>query len=160
LQPSAQRLLARRLTAVFAPLKRMIVLNEVKWCAVDLLGVCLTWGLVTAFVWHSGAAHGTVMIGALFMGYQYAQQARGGIGSVGGNFQGLARIRADYAGAQPIWQAPQRRTAPPPAAHDWESIDIDGLHHLPMADDAAAGTERHASRGRLHDVSLHLRRGE
>ena len=31
LQPSTHRLLARRLEAVFVPLKRMIVLNEVKW---------------------------------------------------------------------------------------------------------------------------------
>ena len=37
LQQSTRRLLRRRLQAVFAPLKRSIVLNEMKWCAVDLL---------------------------------------------------------------------------------------------------------------------------
>ncbi len=37
LQQSTRRLLGRRLQAVFAPLKRSIVLNEMKWCAVDLL---------------------------------------------------------------------------------------------------------------------------
>ena len=67
LQPSTHRLLARRLEAVFVPLRRMIVLNEVKWCAVDILSVCLTWGLVASYVWHTGTGHGTVMLGTLFM---------------------------------------------------------------------------------------------
>ena len=158
-QPSTHRLLARRLDAVFAPLKRQIVLNEMKWCAVDLLSVCLTWGLVAAYVWHSGAASGTVMIGSLFMVYQYAQQAGGVIGSMAGNFQGLARTRADYASAQPIWQAPQRAAEQPVAWGNWQHIDIQGLQHRP-ADDAMASADRDASRGRLHDLSLHLQRGE
>ena len=160
LQPSTQRLLARRLQAVFAPLERMIVLNEVKWCAVDLLGVCLTWGLVAGFVWHTGGAGGTVMIGALFMVYQYAQQAGGVIGSMAGNFQGLARTRADYASGQPIWQAPQRRDAPPLAVSGWQTIEIEGLQHQPADDEGGASVERHAPRGRLHDVALRVRRGE
>jgi ABC-type bacteriocin/lantibiotic exporter with double-glycine peptidase domain len=160
LQPSTQRALARRLQAVFAPLERMIVLNEVKWCAVDLLGVCLTWGLVASFVWHTGAGQGTVMIGALFMVYQYAQQAGGVIGSMAGNFQSLARTRADYAGAQPIWQAPQRRDTAPLGSPDWQTIEIEGLQHLPDDGECGAVAERHPPRGRLHDVCLRLRRGE
>jgi ABC-type multidrug transport system fused ATPase/permease subunit len=160
LQPSTHRLLALRLEAVFAPLRRMIVLNEVKWCAVDILSVCLTWGLVAAFVWHSGAGHGTVMLGALFMVYQYAQQAGGVIGSMAGHFQGLARTRTDYASAQPIWQAPQRAAAQPVALGPWQTIDICGLHHLPADDDGATSADRHSSRGRLHDVSLRMNRGE
>ena len=116
LQPSTQRLLARRLQAVFVPLKRMIVLNEVKWCAVDILSVCLTWGLVAAYVWRSGSGTGTVLLGTLFMVYQYAQQAGGVIGSMAGNFQSLARTRADYASGRPIWQAPQRPAALPVAS--------------------------------------------
>jgi ABC-type multidrug transport system fused ATPase/permease subunit len=162
LQPSTHRLLARRLDAVFVPLKRMIVLNEVKWCAVDILSVCLTWGLVASYVWHSGAGQGTMMLGTLFMVYQYAQQAGGVIGSMAGNLQGLARTRTDYASAQPIWQAPQLKPAPPLARGHWQTIDIEGLHHLPAADADIAPTsaDQNASRGRLHDVSLQLNRGE
>jgi len=160
LQPSTHRLLALRLEAVFTPLRRMIVLNEVKWGAVDILSVCLTWGLVASFVWHTGAGHGTVMLGGLFMVYQYAQQAGGVIGSMAGNFQGLARTRTDYASAQPIWQAPQRSAVQPVALGPWQTIDIRDLHHLPADDDGAANADRHSSRGRLHDVSLRLNRGE
>ncbi|HET7526879.1 MAG TPA: ABC transporter ATP-binding protein, partial [Burkholderiaceae bacterium] len=160
LQPATQRLLAGRLGAVFAPLKRAIVLNEVKWCAVDILGVCLTWGLVATFVWRTGAAHGTVMIGALFMVYQYAQQAGGVIGSMAQNFQGLARTRTDYASAQPIWQAPQRGAAVGAVRGDWQTIEIHGLHHRPAADEDAPRIDDPGARGRLDDVALRLQRGE
>jgi ATP-binding cassette subfamily B protein len=160
LQSSTHGLLARRLQAVFAPLKRAIVLNEVKWCAVDILSVALTWGLVAAFVWRTGAGPGTVMIGSLFMVYQYAQQAGGVIGSIAGNFQGLARTRADYASAQPIWAAPQRTAAASVALGHWQTIDVHGLQHRAADGDATADGDRHASRGRLHNVSLSLTRGE
>ena len=160
LQPSTHRLLARRLEAVFVPLRRMIVLNEVKWCAVDILSVCLTWGLVASYVWHTGTGHGTVMLGTLFMVYQYAQQAGGVIGSMAGNFQSLARTRADYASGRPIWQAPQRPAAPAVALTQWQTIQINGLQHRPAGDDSAAADDRAPSRGRLHDVSLRLSRGE
>jgi len=161
LQPATHRMLAGRLHAVFAPLKRAIVINEAKWCAVDLLSVGLTWGLVTTFVWRSSAAHDTVMIGALFMVYQYAQQAGGVIGSMAQNFQGLARTRTDYASAQPIWEAPQRgATASAPWGH-WHSLEVHGLQHQPAgADDSAPAGAPGAARGRLEDVSLRLTRGE
>ena len=161
LQPSAHRLLAQRLDAVFGPLKRMIVLNEVKWCAVDLLSVCLTWGLVASYVWRGGSAGGGVMLGTLFMVYQYAQQAGGVISSMAGNLQGLARTRTDYASAQPIWQAPQRGTAQPTSWGHWQTLDIHGLNHLPAdADSGAPAIDRDTARGRLHEVSLQLNRGE
>jgi ABC-type multidrug transport system fused ATPase/permease subunit len=160
LQPSTHRLLAKRLDAVFAPLKRAIVLNEVKWCAVDILSVCLTWGLVASFVWRGGAGQGTVMIGALFMVYQYAQQAGGVIGSMAQNFQGLAKTRTDYASAQPIWEAPQRAHEPVATMPEWQTIDIQGLNHRPEDDASDAPADASTSRGRLHDVSLTLNRGE
>lgn len=168
LQPSMHRLLARRLEAVFAPLKRIIVLNELKWCAVDILSVCLTWGLVASFVWRSSAGQGTVMIGTLFMVYQYAQQAGGVIGSMAQNFQGLAKTRTDYASAQPIWQAPECPSTRPAVAgavvDDWQTIDIRQLCHRPGDDPADESSDEASdastSRGRLHDVSLSFERGE
>src|SRR5260370_1042996 len=46
-----RRLVAARLGAVFAPLRSSIVLNEAKWCAVDLLNNRLRCGLVVLYVW-------------------------------------------------------------------------------------------------------------
>ena len=83
LQSSTGRLLAQRLEAAVAPLRRSIGLNEWKWCAVDLLTVLLTWGLVVVYAWRSQSG-GALLLGGVFMVHQYAQQASGVIGSLAG----------------------------------------------------------------------------
>jgi len=72
-QSSTRRLLGRRLHRVFAPLKRSIVLNEMKWCAVDLLSAALAWLLVAVYVWQARQRGEALLMGSLFMIYQYAQ---------------------------------------------------------------------------------------
>ncbi len=153
LQQATRTLLDSRLAAVFEPLRRSIVLNEWKWCAVDVLTVSLSWGLVVVYAWSAnGAGSGApLLIGSLFMIYQYAQQAAGVLGAMASNYQNLARTQTDFASAEPIWQAPQAASAEraaPGAA--WHRIDLQGLHY------------RHATseRGGLHDVDLVLNRGE
>lgn len=154
LQDAARRLLDRELLAVFVPLRRSIVLTEWKWCAVDLFTIGLSWGLVVAYAWQAGNVAGnTVLLGSLFMVYQYAQQAAGVVGSMASNFQAFARTKTDFASAAPIWQAPQRIAAHHQDA-SWRRIDISGLSY------------RHAARGSecrgtgVHDIALTLHRGE
>ena len=182
LQGSMRTLLGRRLEAVFAPLKRSIVVTEVKWCAVDLLSVVLTWLLVAAYVWQVRHRGDPILIGSVFMIYTYAQQAGSVIGSMAANFQSFAKARADYASADAIWQAPVKR---PPGgagiARDWRRIDIAELEYRHAA--STAGPESDGAPGRddlaandavgddeasaqparatgLHGVSLSLHRGE
>jgi len=156
LQEATRRLLEARLLAVFEPLKRSIVLNEWKWCAVDLLTLGLSWGLVIAYAMSAmsadgaAAAGGTLLIGSLFMVQQYAQQAAGVLGSMASNYQNLARAQTNFASADPIRAAPQaqeRGPAPDPA---WQRIELHGLGF------AYPGSER----GGLDGVSLALARGE
>ena len=156
LQEATRRLLEARLLAVFEPLKRSIVLNERKWCAVDLLTLGLSWGLVIAYAMSAmsadgaAAAGGTLLIGSLFMVQQYAQQAAGVLGSMASNYQNLARAQTNFASADPIRAAPQaqeRGPAPDPA---WQRIELHGLGF------AYPGSER----GGLDGVSLALARGE
>jgi ABC-type multidrug transport system fused ATPase/permease subunit len=154
LEQPTRRLLARRLDAVAAPLQRNITLNEWKWCAVDLLGVTLSWSLVALFAWR---AHGALLLGAVFMVYQYAQQAGGVIGSLAANLQNFARIRTDYASAGVIWAAPRRapleRRSAAPA--QWRHIDLCELsYHHPAVPGVAA------DHGGLHQLSLRLHAGE
>ena len=82
------------------------MLTEWKWCAVDLMTVALTWGVVIAHVWRGeaggSAAAQTVMLGSLFMVYQYAQQASGVLVSMAANYQALARTQTDFASADLI----------------------------------------------------------
>lgn len=152
LQGATRRLLDARLMAVFAPLRRSIVLNEWKWCATDLLGVVLCWSLVVAYAATAGggATGGTLLLGSLFMTYQYAQQAAGVLGAMAGNYQGLARVQTDFASATVIREAPQLPSLPVAPHAAWETVELHGLGFQ------HAG----ADRGGLHGISLRLQRGE
>jgi ABC-type multidrug transport system fused ATPase/permease subunit len=167
LQQGTRRLLGRRLEAVFAPLKRSIVLNEMKWCAVDLLSAALSWLLVAVYVWQAHGRGEALLIGSVFMIYTYAQQAGGVIGSMAANFQGFARARTDYASADLIWRAPETRDGGATVDPAWSRIDIVDLVHDHAAPLPAAGTgpvplaaNDAPGGGGLKGVSLTLRRGE
>ncbi len=154
LSGSTRRTLARRIDAMNAPLARSIVLNEWKWCAVDLLTAGLAWLLVATYAIEKGGA-GALLIGGLFMVYQYAQQAGSVVGSLAANLQGFSRMRTDFAGAELIWSAPVRATRAESAGRsDWQRVDVCDLHfeRAPLP-----GCERHNG---LRGVSLSLRRGE
>ncbi|WKB54285.1 ABC transporter ATP-binding protein [Eleftheria terrae] len=152
LQGASQRLLDKRLMALFVPLKRTIVLTEFKWCAVDLLTVILTWGLVVSFAWQVAGAGSTLLLGSLFMIYQYANQAGGVVSSLASNYQNFARIRTNFAASTPIWEAPERSHSGPEIADSWERISLADIsyHH--------AGGD--AERGGLNHLSFTLQRGE
>ncbi|MEF7612968.1 ABC transporter ATP-binding protein [Aquincola sp. MAHUQ-54] len=152
---SASRLLMRRrMQAVSGPLKRAVVVNESKWFAVDIMGLGLTWGLVVMYVWQTRTPGEAVMLGGVFMIYQYAQQTAGVIGSMAGNFQSFARMHTDFRSAQPILDAPARPDEGAEALRadaGWQRLDVQGLGWA-YADSARGGG--------LRDVALALRRGQ
>lgn len=137
------RLIATRLSAVFGPLRRGIVLNEIKWCSVDLLANALWCVLVGVYaaeaaglIGHVGAGGvlvgvaGGIALGKVFMVYEYAQQAGGVITAIAAHFQSLSRQRADYATAQPVWDAAE--SAPPVPLLDaetggWKRVVLEDL---------------------------------
>jgi ATP-binding cassette, subfamily B, bacterial len=133
-RPVAARL-ERRLLAAFVPLRRAIVLNEVKWCTVDLATRVLNCCLVALFVWltthtvESGSSGKTLLLGSLYMVWEYSQQAAGVIASIASHFQTFARQHADYASANVIREAhPQSRTPTQPfRARHWERVAIRDL---------------------------------
>ena len=154
-------LLERRLLAVFAPLRRAILINEWKWCTVDLATRALSCGLVALFAWrvtrgaHGHGANQALLLGSLYMVWEYAVQSGGVIASVAQHFQSFARQHADYTSADPIRDAvPTHLTDEPPviSVPDWQRLDLQQL------------TFRHAA-GRsdtpaLDQVSLSLQRGK
>ncbi len=152
LQDATRRLLDSRLVAIFVPLRRTIILNEAKWCTVDLLTVSLSWGLVVLYAWtqRGPSGTGTILIGTLFMIYQYAQQASGVLGAMASNFQNLSRTRTDFASAEIIREAPQTQAPGTDLRTDWRQLallDISFRH---------AGAERHG----IYHIDLVLQRGE
>jgi ATP-binding cassette, subfamily B, bacterial len=155
-------LLERRLLAIFEPLKRSILLNEIKWCTVDLASKALSWGLVALFAWlASRGAHAggrpqtTLLLGSIYMVWEYAQQAGGVVSAVAAHFQAFARQNADYASADVIRQAPPAYfplSNSPADGPQWRRLDIRDL------------VFRHSStrceRPTLDHVSLTLERGK
>jgi ATP-binding cassette subfamily B protein len=141
-----------RLSAVFEPLRRNILLNEAKWCAMDLLTLTLTWGMVAMYVWSSQRGGAALLIGNVFMVYQYANQAGAVIASLASNYQNFARMRADYASADPIWNATERQAPHGGLPRDWRTIDIEGLDF--------SYTRSRRDTPLLHGAALTLNRGE
>ena len=124
LQDASRRLLRARLARVFVPLGRNIVVNEWKWCLVDLVSTLTTWSLVVAYVFmQSRGGAGAIAIGAVFMVQQYASRTAAVATDMTGRMQGLSRMRADFASARPIFDAPASApVAPLPA--DWQRIVV------------------------------------
>ena len=98
----------RRLLSVFGPLRKAIVLNELKWCTVDLATRVLNCCLVALFVWlvtrdpSEGGASNPLLLGSLYMVWEYSQQASTVVASIAAHFQTFARQHADYASANTI----------------------------------------------------------
>jgi len=152
LQAASRKLLGHRMDAVMAPLRRAVMVNEGKWFAVDLLGMGLTWILVVVYVLQSRQPGQAVLLGTIFMIYQYAQQAASVVGAMASNFQSFARMHTDYSSSEPIWQAPAEPDETVPAVvpdAPWQTLELRGATWR-YADDA---------RGGLQGVDLVLRRG-
>ncbi|MBT2305286.1 ABC transporter ATP-binding protein [Variovorax paradoxus] len=162
LSAASRLLLRRRMAAISAPLKRTVVLNEGKWFSVDVMGLALTWGLVVVYVWQSRTPGQTVMLGAVFMIYQYAQQAASVVSSMAANFSFFARMHTDYGSAAPIWQAPSRADDLAQERIDrdaaWRTLQVERLvwNYRPRGNEAVTD---HVPSG-LHEVALTLQRGQ
>jgi ABC-type multidrug transport system fused ATPase/permease subunit len=155
LQNVSRRLVGERLIEAFEPTKRLIAITEAKWAAVDLATVALSWFLVGVYVWRvrSDAASGApLLLGGVFMVYQYAQQAGGVIGSMAANLRNFSRFKADYASAEPIWNAAEPSLEGAPVKSDWHSIRA---HDLEFTHVRADG-----SRAGIHGIDITLHHGD
>jgi ATP-binding cassette, subfamily B, bacterial len=140
---------AARLQAVYAPVKRAIVVNESKWCAVDVLSQALSCGLLALYAWRAARGLGgqapvealtqptpTLALGQVYMVWEYALQAGGVISAVASQFQTFARQHADYASGDQILDQPASHLAvaaaapaasSPAADRDWTQLAVAGL---------------------------------
>jgi ATP-binding cassette, subfamily B, bacterial len=150
--------LERRLLAVFEPLRRSIVLNEAKWFTVDICSRVLSSLLVALFAWLAtrpsadGHAAATLLLGSVYMVWEYAQQSSNVICSIASHFQTFARQNADYSSAAAITDlAPAATPVAKHSAH-WQSLTIRDLtfSHAAHRGDQPA----------LEKVSVSLRRGK
>ncbi len=131
-------LLQRRLLEVFEPVKRSIVINELKWFTVDIASRTFAAILVGLFAWlatrpsmsPTGQVQQTLLLGSIYMVWEYAQQAGGVVTAIAAHFQSFARLQADYASADTIRVAPETThlavEAQQPSA-PWRTLKISHL---------------------------------
>src|SRR5258708_27190274 len=74
LQQPMRKMLSSRLVEAFAPLRRNIIFNEVKWGGIDLLNGGMRTGLVALYAWLDFLQRGTISVGTAGVGHQYSQQ--------------------------------------------------------------------------------------
>jgi ATP-binding cassette subfamily B protein len=162
LEAATKKLLGSRLAMIFVPMKRYILLNESKWCAVELLNAALWCSLVALYAVLSrsgvGGAGEPILIGNVFMVYQYTQQAGGVISAIAAFYQMFTRHQADFASAAPIQEAavdtPRLTPAPPDVGEllgRWHTIELTDLTFTHL--------HSHSEGPVLKNVHLQLRRG-
>ncbi|MFO1505263.1 MAG: ABC transporter ATP-binding protein [Steroidobacteraceae bacterium] len=134
--PAVIRLMQHRLQQVFEPVRRLIVINELKWFWVDIASRGLSCVLVGLYAWlasrpdSSGAGAPTLLLGSLYMVWEYAQQAGGVVTDIASHMQGFARLQVDYSSADGI-----RHSAPAPYLAStavgvlprWQQLRLDEL---------------------------------
>ena len=131
-------LLQRRLQEVFEPVRRSILINELKWFTVDMASRTFACVLVALFAWWAtrptaaanGAAQQVLLLGSVYMVWEYAQQAGGVVTAIAAHFQAFARLQADYASADIIRGAEQTThlvNDAPQTASTWQSLNISEL---------------------------------
>src|SRR4051812_29946174 len=128
------------------------VVNEAKWCAIDLLNNGIRCGLVVLYAWLAWRSEGMILLGTAVMVHQYSQQIGNVVGSMATNWQDLVRYQTDIGSADEIIEAQARPSSSAlPIPGDWSEIRIGGLEF------SHAGPRGHAPT--LSDVSLTLKRG-
>src|ERR1700761_4006277 len=142
--------LERALLAIFVPLRRAIVLNEVKWLTVDLASRVLSCILVGLFAWlatrpDARGQSATLLLGSVYMVWEYAQQSSSVICAIASHFQTFARQNADYASAASIRDLPLTDDSGKEGAlmcSAWERLSIRDLTFHHAASRSGAGLER------------------
>jgi len=150
--------LERRLLAVFEPLRRSIVLNEAKWFTVDICSRVLSSLLVGLFAWLAtrpaadGHAAATLLLGSVYMVWEYAQQSSNVICSIASHFQTFARQNADYSSAAAITDLAAAEVPATKHSANWASLAVRDLTFT----HAAQRSEQPA----LEKVAVTLERGK
>ncbi|MFL5311641.1 MAG: ABC transporter ATP-binding protein [Myxococcales bacterium] len=152
LQEPMRRMLRSRLVEAFAPLRRNIVFNEVKWGGIDLLNGAMRTGLVALYAWLDFRQRGTIGVGTAVMVHQYSQQVGNVVANMAMHWNDLVRQKTEVADVDPIFAMPSRPLDGAAVPDAWREIRVDGVRFV----HPRAGAGRPA----LDDVSLGLRRGE
>ncbi len=147
-----RKMLRSRLLAVFAPLRRNIVFNEVKWGGIDLLNGAMRTGLVALYAYLDFRRRGTIAVGTAVVVHQYSQQVGNVVAAMAMHWNDLVRQKTEVADVDPIFASPERPAESASVPAGWRGIRVEGIRFV----HPAAASEKPA----LDDVSIELRRGQ
>jgi len=108
LQEPMRKMLRSRVLEVFAPLRRNIVFNEVKWGGIDLLNSGMRTGLVALYAWLDWRQRGTISVGTAVGGAPIFQQVGNVVASMAMHWNDLVRQKTEVADIDPILSSPAR----------------------------------------------------
>src|SRR5256886_7799891 len=151
LQEPMRRMLRSRLLAVFAPLRRNIVFNEVKWGGIDLLNGGMRTGLLALYAWLDFRQRGPISVGTAVVVHQYSQQVGNVVAAMAMHWNDLVRQKTEVADVDPIFNSAERRLDTAAVPEDWREIRVEGVRFV----HPGAGAGRPA----LDGVSIELRPG-
>src|SRR5712671_451647 len=152
LQEPMRKMLRSRVLEVFAPLRRNIVFNEVKWGGIDLLNSGMRTGLVALYAWLDWRQRGTINVGTAVVVHQYSQQVGNVVASMAMHWNDLVRQKTEVADIEPILSSPARPLDVSALPEAWREIRVVGVRFVhPRAGDG---------RPALDDVTVELRRGQ
>jgi ABC-type multidrug transport system fused ATPase/permease subunit len=152
LQEPMRKMLRSRLLEVFAPLRRNIVFNEVKWGGIDLLNSGMRTGLVALYAWLDFRQRGTISVGTAVVVHQYSQQVGTVVAAMAMHWNELVRQKTEVADIDPIFSSPARPLDVSTVPEGWREIRVEGVRFV----HPRAGGGQPA----LDDVTLELRRGQ
>ena len=151
LQGPMRKMLRSRLVEIFAPLRRNILFNEVKWGGIDLLNSGMRTGLVALYAWLDWRQTGKISVGTAVVVHQYSQQVGNVVASMAMHWNDLVRQKTEVADVDPILGSPARPLDVSSVPPSWREIRVQGVRYVHPG--AVAG------RPALDDVSIELRRG-
>ncbi len=152
LGPLTQHEIARRLLAIFVPLKEAITLNELKWFTFMMLVSSTEAFVMLSFIHQQVNLGNAIMVGTLVTVFQYFRQINEVFVRFAIYYQDLIRFNADLAAVAPIRNAADALHAHdgPLPPTDWQQIEIRNLNFAYHND----GRD-----WRLDNVNLQLPRG-
>src|SRR5438093_718220 len=130
LQGPMRKMLRSRLLEVFAPLRRNIVFNEVKWGGIDLLNGGMRTGLVALYAWLDWHQRGTISVGTAVMVHQYSQQVGNVVANMAMHWNDLVRQKTEVADVDPIFTSPARSLDAAAVPEGWREIRVEGVRFV------------------------------
>lgn len=149
---ASRRWVGQRLQRLAEPLRRIVVVNELKWAGVDVGSAALWCALVALYALLAERdASGAIALGGLYMVHEYARRAEAVMTVIASDFAQMAGQLADHAAAAPILAAPQVDELPALQATPWSLLQLQAVRLAPARFSPCSAAQA--------GVALTLRRG-